>query len=58
MPPVSAVRSVSARMRSLSRAVNVRRRGQSVVGDAEAGAATVGLRPPVVARLLDRTTGA
>ena len=45
IPPVSAARSVSARMRSLSRAVNVRRRGRANnSGDAEAGAATtVGL---------------
>ena len=48
IPPVSAARSVAARMRSLSRAVKVRRRGRSDnSGDAEAGAATtVGLRPP------------
>ena len=36
MPPVSAARSVSARMRILSRAVNVRRLGRSDnSGDAE-----------------------
>jgi len=47
MPPVSAARSVSARMRSLSSAVKIRRCGRAVSsGDAEAGAATVGLRPP------------
>ena len=48
MPPVSAARSVSARMRILSRAVNVRRLGRSDnSGDAEAGTTTtVGLRPP------------
>jgi len=44
MPLVSAVRSVSARMRSLSWAVNIRRCGRAVSSDdAEAGAATVGL---------------
>ena len=51
MPPVAVARSVSARMRSLSCAVNVRRRGRSDnSGDGEAGAVTtVGLRPPLAA---------
>jgi len=45
LPPVSAVRSVSARMRSLSWAVKIRRCGRAVSSDdAEAGAAAVGLR--------------
>src|SRR5487761_105713 len=46
--PVPAARSVAARMRSLSRAVNVRRRGRADNSEgADGGAATtVGLRPP------------
>ena len=46
MPPVSAARSVSARMRNLSWAVKVRRREPAdTSGDAATGAATnVGLR--------------
>src|SRR5277367_6549747 len=48
--PVSAARSVSARMRSLSWTVKVRRRGRpEISGDTAAGAGTiVGLRPPCV----------
>ena len=49
MPPVSAARSVSARMRILSRAVNVRRLGRSDnSGDAEATTPSAYglLRPP------------
>jgi hypothetical protein len=51
IPPVSAARSVSARIRSLSAAVKIRRRGRSgSSGEAAAGAATiVGLRPWSVA---------
>ncbi len=47
IPPVSAARSISVRMRNLFWTVKVRRRGRSDnSGDAEAGAATtVGLRP-------------
>src|SRR5712671_3746758 len=50
-PPVSAARSVSVRMRNLSWAVNVRRRGRlESSGDAADGAGTtVGLRKPTVA---------
>ena len=50
IPPVAAARSDSARMRSLSCAVKVRRRGRSDnSGDAATGAGTtVGLRPPSV----------
>src|SRR5271168_4039197 len=49
-PPVSAARSVSVRMRNLSWAVNVRRRGRlESSGDAADGAGTtVGLRKPTV----------
>jgi len=58
MPPVSAARSVSARMRSLSWAVKIRRCGRAVSsGDAEAGAATVGLRPSFVAALASASIG-
>src|SRR5271165_2071644 len=48
IPPVSAARSVSARMRSLSWTAKLRRRGRADnSGDAAAGAGTtVGLRPP------------
>ena len=50
MPPVSAARSVSAKIRSFSPAVNVRRFGRSDnSGEAAAGAGTtVGLRPSSV----------
>src|SRR5208337_3304475 len=58
-PGTPAARSISARMRNLSCAVNVRRRGRSKnSGDAAAGAGTiVGLRPsslsaPAAARVL------
>ncbi len=50
MPPVSAARSVSARMRSLSWAVKILRCRRAVSSDDdEAGAATVGFRLPFVA---------
>ena len=50
VPPTAAARSASARMRSLSFAVKLRRRGRADnSGDAAAGAGTtVGLRPPFV----------
>ena len=59
IPRVSAARSISARMRGLSLAVNVRRRGRSdKSGDAEAGAATiVGLRPPFIAAPASASVG-
>src|SRR4051794_18885501 len=61
IPPVSAARSVSARIRSFSPAVNVRRFGRSESsGSAAAGAGTtVGLRPssvPAPAAALASTT--
>ncbi len=59
MPPVPAARSVSARVRSLPWAVKIRRCRRAVSSDeAEAGAVTVGLRPPFVAAPASALIGA